>query len=52
MRNKKIDHFYMRISMNQKDILIEMSEKRNMSMSGYIWYLIMKDHEENKNEKD
>jgi len=38
----------MRVNSDQKKYMKECANKRNMSMSAYIWYLITKDNEELK----
>lgn len=47
MAKIKTEHFYMRIRPEQKAELRELADKKDMSMSGYIWHLITKDKEKN-----
>jgi len=49
--NKKVDYFYMRISIDQKKLIRELAGRKNMSMTQYIWHLITKDKEEKINGK-
>lgn len=50
---KKLDYFYMRISKDQKKMMKEMSAKKNMTMTQYVWHLITKDTEtQNDTRKD
>lgn len=43
--SKKDKYFYMRISKEQKSLLLELANRKNMSMSQYIWHLIIYDKE-------
>lgn len=41
----KTTYFYMRLSVEQKELLMDLSSEKQMTMTEYIWHLIAKDRE-------
>ena len=46
----RVCYFYMRLTKEQKLIIKELASIKNMTMSQYIWHLIIKDKERLENE--
>jgi hypothetical protein len=43
MSNIKDDYIHIRVSKKQKEDIINLSSKNNMSITSYIWMLILRD---------